>query len=416
MKFIHLADLHLGKSINGVSLIDNQDQVVWVERFLEICQQQKPAAVVIAGDVYDRSSPSKEAVLLFDHMLTELSNLAIPVLMVAGNHDSGEKLSFAREILARQNVHIAGTLSRELDCVTIPDEECGGNVHFYLMPYLFPMLVAQKLEDESIRGYEEAVRALLAVQNLNPSERNVLIAHQNVTANGTEVQRGGSESMVGGVGQIDYQVFDDFDYVALGHIHSAYHVGRKEVRYAGSPLYYHFDELRQANKGPVLVTLGAKGEPVQTEVLTVRPLHPMRQIKDTYDNARTQMEQNQEQGEYLKIVLTDQKITPQISDYFRSLAAARDSILMELLSEYHEYRQPGQAGAVQGTEEKPVEDLFEDFYRERRVDSIPSEEEREILREAGEMTRSAIIAGKTDPDAADIEKLLRFVLEQEGEE
>lgn len=413
MRFIHLSDLHLGKSINGVSLIDNQDQVVWVERFLDICREKKPAAVCIAGDVYDRSTPGKEAVQLFDHMLTELSNQEIPVLMVAGNHDSGEKLAFASEILARQNVHISGTLNRELDCVTLKDEECGGEVHFWMMPYLFPSLVAQKLEDDSLRGYEEAVRALLEAQNLDSSVRNVLIAHQNVTASGKEVERGGSESMVGGVGQIDYQVFDEFDYVALGHIHAAYPVGRPEVRYAGSPLYYHFDELRQAEKGPLLVTIGEKGTTVQTEVLAIKPLHPMRELKGTWEVVKKEMETNPATGEYLKIVVTDSRITPQISEFLRSIAEKRNSVLMELLSDYREFAQVKSSQDSAGMREKAVEELFAEYYTERRVNEAPSDEEMGILKEAGEMTRKAIIAGKTAPDQKDVNLLLQFILGQE---
>ena len=231
MKFLHLADLHFGKSIHGVSLLEKGDQKAWVDGFLEMVRSLRPDAVVAAGDIYDRSAPSGDAVALLDGMVTALAELEVPVMLVAGNHDSGQRLSFGGSLLARQNVHISGVLSRQLAHVTLQDRD--GPVTFWLMPYLFPALAAQVLEDESIRDYDAAVRRMLAAQDVDFSQRNVLVAHQNVTANGQEAVRGGSESMVGGVGQVDYTAFDGFDYVALGHIHSAYPVGREAVRYAG---------------------------------------------------------------------------------------------------------------------------------------------------------------------------------------
>ncbi|MDE7428800.1 MAG: exonuclease SbcCD subunit D, partial [Lachnospiraceae bacterium] len=274
MKFLHLSDLHFGKSLYGVSLIDNKDQAYWAERFLEKVEEVQPDAIVIAGDIYDRSAPSGEAVELMDSLLTRLEQLQIPVMMISGNHDSGQKLAFAGDILAKQNVYIAGKPDKELCHVTVQEKDRSGEVTFWLMPYLFPAIVAQKLEDDSIGDYETAVRRLLEEQEIDFSKRNVLVAHQNITADGREAERGGSESMVGGVGQIDYRVFDGFDYVALGHIHSSYHVGRKGVRYAGSPLCYHFNETRQPQKGPLLVELGEKNTEVRVQPQIIEPLHP----------------------------------------------------------------------------------------------------------------------------------------------
>lgn len=412
MKFIHISDLHLGKSIHGVSLIDQKDQSVWVDHFLELCQNQKPDAVLIAGDVYDRSSPSADAVMLLDHLLTGLSDLTIPVMMIAGNHDSGEKLSFANALLSKQNLHICGVLDAELPHLTLHDEY--GPVHFWLMPYLFPTLVAQKLEDDSIRDYDTAVRALLSRQNICTEERNVLIAHQNVTANGVEVERGGSETMVGGVGQIDYTAFDFFDYVALGHIHNSYPVGRPEVRYAGSPLYYHFDELRQKEKGPLLIEIAAKGEKIQIQSLPVTPLHPMREIKDCWANVQNMIENDKRKNEYLRIVLTDCKITPQISSYLRDMTLARGSILMELVSEHHEYQSVEGHRSSEDIAEQPIEALFEEFYIQRKASASPTSEESAILLETAEITRKAMIDGKSSPDEKEIQALLDYVLNQEA--
>ena len=336
MRFLHLADLHLGKSLYGVSLIDQKDQEFWKDRFLEIAEELQPDAVVIAGDVYDRSAPSGDAVMLFNDMLTRLDKMGIPVLITAGNHDSGQRLSFAGEILAKQNIYIAGILEKELRHVTIQEKDGSGEVTFWLLPYLFPALAAQKLKDDSIGDYESAVRRLLEQQDVDFSRRNVLVCHQNVTADGKEAVRGGSESMAGGVGQIDYRVFDGFDYVALGHIHSSYYVGRREVRYAGSPLCYHFDETKQPCKGPLLVEMGTKGTSVKVETQIIEPLHPMREIKGSYEEVKQAAEADDKKGEYLRIVITDRRITPEISDFLRELFRKRGSIVMELLSDFRE--------------------------------------------------------------------------------
>ena len=286
MRFLHLADLHLGKSVYGTSLLDNGDQSVWVEQFLALAEKLRPDAVVIAGDVYDRSAPSGEAVQLLSHMLTALHALGIPVMLCAGNHDSVQRLSFLHPLLAQEGLHISASLSESpaLRHVTLQDEH--GPVTFWLMPYVFPAIVSEVLGCERFADSDSAVRALLQRQDVDFAARNVLVAHQNVTAGGAEAERGGSEAMVGGVGQIDYTAFDGFDYVVLGHIHAACPVGRDSVRYAGSPLCYHFNETKQPPKGPVLVELGKKGEPVRTETLVLPPLHPMRELRGTWVTLR----------------------------------------------------------------------------------------------------------------------------------
>ena len=412
MRFLHLADLHFGKSIYGTSLLENGDQSYWVDRFLALAEELSPDAVVVAGDVYDRGAPSGDAVQLLSRLLTGLSELSIPVMLTAGNHDSVQRLAFLSPLLRREGVHISGPLAESpaLAHVTLTDEY--GPVTFWLMPYVFPALVAQALGTENLRDSGEAVRLLLSRQGIDFAGRNVLIAHQNVTANGAEAERGGSESMVGGVGQIDYTVFDGFDYVALGHIHAAYPVGRDTVRYAGSPLCYHFNETKQAVKGPVLVTLGAKGEPVKTETLVIPPLHPMRELRGAFEELRDAELASPRRGEYLRVVLTDRRVSPEIAAFFRELYKSRDSILMELCSDYQ--AAAGGAGTLSrgDVEEKSVEDLFADFYAERRGGETPAEEDAALLRFAGELLSRADV--RAAPGEKETRKLLDWLLEQEA--
>ena len=413
MRFLHIADLHLGKVIHGVSMLENGDQPAWVDRFLALTREVRPRAVVMAGDVYDRSTPSGEAVELLNRLVVGLAEQGITVLITAGNHDSGSRLSFARDLLAREGVHIAGAVKAELDRVTLEDEY--GPVHFWLMPYVFPAAAAQALGQE-IRDYETAVRRLLEAQPLDAGTRNVIAAHQNVTAFGREQVRGGSESAVGGVGGVDYTSFDAFDYAALGHIHAAYPVGREEVRYAGSPLCYHFGETRQPRKGPLLVDLGPKGAPPVIRTLEIPPLHPMRELRGTFEELREAELADRRQGEYLRLVLTDRPMTPEISDFFQNLAEERGSVLMERVSEYRRFGEAADLSEATMTRERSVEELFADYFAER-TGSDPDDRDLALLEKAGELLR------RTPPDprqrgAADpalTEQLLSFLMMQEGE-
>lgn len=237
-------------------------------------------------------------------MITSLHQAGVEVLLIAGNHDSGPRLAFGGSILGKQRVHIAGEVTARLQCVDLPDAH--GMVHFWLLPYFFPAAVAQALEDETINSYEEAITRLLDAQPMDPNERNVIIAHQNVLADGNEAERGGSETMVGGVGKIDHRAFDGYDYVALGHIHAAHSMGRNTVRYAGSPLCYHFDEAKHPEKGCLLVTMEEKGT-VTVEPIRIEPLHQLVEVKGTKDEILQEIRKLN--GVYLRCVLTDNYIT-----------------------------------------------------------------------------------------------------------
>lgn len=413
MKILHLADLHFGKSIYGLSLLDSGDQAEWVKRFLELAEDVKPQAVVIAGDVYDRGAPSGAAVQLLSRMLTALSQMGIEVMVVAGNHDSAQRLSFANALLTRQGLHISSDLydSRTLMRVPLSDEH--GVVNFWLMPYVFPTLVAQALDMEGLRDYDTAIRELLSRQDVDFSERNVLIAHQNVTANGVESTRGGSESMIGGVGQVEYTAFDGFDYVALGHIHAAYAVGRDTVRYAGSPLCYHFDETRQREKGPLLVEIGEKGTPVKIETLTIPPLHPMREIRKSYEEILATESANTARGEYLRVVLTDRRIGAEERDALAALFKARDCKLLDFASDYIRETGPSTAPSSRVVKEKPVEQLFAEFYEARNQGEAPDEAAMALLGFAGEQLRHADTSA--EPTREDVDRLLTALLRGEEE-
>ena len=413
MRFLHISDLHFGKVIHGVSMLENGDQPYWVEKFLETVRDIEPDAVLIAGDVYDRSSPSGEAVALLSRLLEGLEEMGVCVMLVAGNHDSGSRLAFARDILARQNIHIAGTVSRSMTNVTLYDEY--GPVTFWLMPYVFPAAVAHVLDDDTVKDYETAVRRLIAEQPIDTQARNVMIAHQNVTAGGSEIPRGGSESAVGGVGQVGHTAFDGFEYAALGHIHAAFPVGRETVRFSGSPLCYHFDETRQADKGPILVEMGAKGTELQMTTIHIPPLHPMREIRGAFEELRETELARQTRGEYLKLIITDSTITPEITGFFQNLAESRGSVLMECKSEYRQYTASLSSHGTEYVKEKATEELFSEFYAERCDGEQPDSQDEELLRYAGELLRhNPCDDSRADKiDEKTVDALMTFLIRQE---
>ena len=402
MKFIHLADLHLGKSLHGVNLLESGDQLHWVEGLLRLAAEHRPDAVLIAGDVYDRAAPAAGAVELLNRMLTGLNKLNIAVLLIPGNHDSARRLAFGWELLAGANLHIAPPLRAPgvLHRVTLHDAH--GPVDFWLMPYLFPALASEALGRE-LRDYDAAVRAVLAAQAIDPARRTVILAHQNVTVGGAEGERGGSESAVGGVGQVDYSAFDGFDYVALGHIHAGYAVGRAGVRYAGSPLCYHFNETKQAEKGPLLVELGAKGEAVTTRLLPLEPLHRLRSLSGSYDAIRAEEAARTTGGDYLSITLTDRRVTPELAEDLRGLLEAKGSLLMELRSVWQEARDAEtlQAATLQ---ERGLAELFTDFYT-RRCGAEPSAAECALLQSAAALAEQA--DHRIEPNLQQIERLVQ---------
>jgi len=404
MKILHISDLHLGKALHRVSLIESGDQPVWVERFLERCQAVRPDVVLIAGDVYDRGAPSAAAVELLNRLLTGLTDQAIQVMVIPGNHDSAQRLAFGRELLARSGLHIAPPLTAPgmLSRVTLPDEY--GPVDFWLMPYLFPSLAADTLGTE-LRDYDAAVRAVLAAQPIDFTRRNVLVAHQNVTVGGLELERGGSETMVGGVGQVDVSAFDGFDYVALGHIHAGYALGTPTIRYAGSPLCYHFNETRQAAKGPLLIELGAKGTEPTVTLLPIEPLHRMRTTVGPCESLRAAESARTEKNEYVSLTLTDRRITPELVEDFRTLLEAKGSLLMELSSSYQ--AEAGEASlSVAALDELGLAELFAAFYTQRCYGVEPDAASLALLHQAAELAERADF--RLPPSEREIDSILEL--------
>ena len=283
MKVLHVSDLHIGKRVNGMSMLDDQRYIL--RQILDIAGKHQVSVLLIAGDIYDKASPSAEAVTVFDAFLTDAVAAGLRVLAIPGNHDSAERIAYAQGLLEKQGVCLPPVYAGEVERVELEDEH--GPVKFWLLPFLKPGDVRRFFPDEEIGDdYSAALRAVLSACNIDQGKRNVVLSHQLVTAYGTAPDRADDEIKLGGMDNVDVSVYDAFDYVALGHVHRPQRVGRDTVRYSGSPLKYSFSEARYG-KSVVLVELGEKksgddvGECVSFELIPLVPLHDVREVRGT---------------------------------------------------------------------------------------------------------------------------------------
>lgn len=355
MRFIHLADLHIGKRVNEFSMLEDQRYILG--RVLELVDNQNANGktvdgVLIAGDVYDKPVPVAEAVQLLDWFLTELVTRNLPVYMVSGNHDSGERLSFGAHLLEKSGVYLRSVYDGCLEPIELEDSY--GKLNLYMLPFVKPAHVRKALEDDTIATYQDAVCAVLEHASIKPQERNLLIAHQMVTG----AQRCDSEEIsIGGLDNIDASVFDIFDYVALGHLHGPQKVGRDEVRYAGTLLKYSFSECVH-KKSVTIVEFCEKGK-VLIETIPLVPLRDMRQIEGRYEEVMSrEYYKDSNKEDYLKIVLTDEEEIPDVLGRLRTVYPN----IMKL--EYNNTRTRSSKCIEQAeiTESKQPIDYLEEFY------------------------------------------------------
>lgn len=350
MKFIHLSDLHLGKRVNEYSMLEDQEYIL--TKIINVVDEEKPDGVLIAGDVYDKSVPSAETVSLFDDFLTRLAKRNLQVFIISGNHDSPERMSFGSRLMDQSGIHISQVYNGKVTPFAISDEH--GNVNVYMLPFIKPVHVRRFFEEE-IETYTDAIRVAVAEMNIDQSGRNILITHQFVTG----ALRSESEDLsVGGSDNVDVSVFDGFDYVALGHIHSPQNCTSERVRYCGTPLKYSFSEVKD-KKSVTIVELANKGN-LNIRTVPLDPMRDMVEIKGKYDDImlKSFYENTTYQEDYVHITLTDEE---DIVDAIGKLRIVYHN-LMKLDYDNRRTRSAAQVdGAVDVETKTPIE-LFSDFY------------------------------------------------------
>ncbi|MBQ7433758.1 MAG: exonuclease SbcCD subunit D [Lachnospiraceae bacterium] len=387
MKLVHLSDLHIGKMLHGYSL--KEDQRYILHQIVEQVQRLMPDAVVIAGDVYDKSAPSGEAVSLFDEFLTELSEVKpVPeVMIIAGNHDSMDRLNYAGTLLKKLHLHFACYLPKTpeeyLQKVTLQDGY--GAVDFYLLPFCKPGYVRQLFPEGAIADYHSAIQAMIEREQIRTDHRNVLVSHQFYTS-GTEKPECCDSELpslnVGGLDNVDVSAVRQFDYVALGHIHGRQRIGADHIRYCGTPLKYSVSESRY-QKSMTVVTLGEKGTaPVIEEI----PLHPLRDVRTIRGEFADVIVMDRSE-DYISVTLTDEtemayRPVEQLKERFPQL--------LEVNVDNTRTRSRMQPTEAMGVLQSPME-LFAQFYRERHGYGLNAEQEayiQEILDEIEEEVRT----------------------------
>ena len=309
MKFFHLSDLHIGKQLHRYNL--KEDQQVILKEVITYAKELRPDAIVIAGDIYDKSVPSAEAVNVFDEFLTDLSEITpeIPILIISGNHDSPDRLKYASEILKRHHIYLAGNVperpEEHIEKVTLHDAY--GEVDFYLLPFMKPAYVKNIFVDGTPETYSDAVKEIIKREKIDyKDKRNVLVSHQFYVGEKAESPETCDSEVfsVGGIDNVDIGSVKEFDYVALGHLHGAQCIGKPEIRYCGTLLKYSVSESTQ-NKSLTVVTLKAKGEKPEIENYPLHPLRDVRKKKGTLDEIIKEAQET-EKDDYISITLTDE--------------------------------------------------------------------------------------------------------------
>ena len=372
MKFIHLGDLHIGKNVNEFSMIEDQRYIL--KQIITLTQTQNIDAILIAGDVYDRSIPSEEAVTLFDSFLTELAQIQKKVFIISGNHDSDERLNFASQLLRAKDVYIAGIYDGTIEHIDVEDEY--GTIHVWLLPYIKASRVAHYYPKEDTSTYDKAFRIAISKCEVNKDERNLILVHQFVAGKSETLELAGSESASVNVGTLDKigaDCFDDFDYVAMGHIHSPQAVGRETCRYSGSLLKYslHQRELNSIKTVPV-ITMCKKGN-VEIELI---PLKPRREVRHIKGNLKTLIENAVDTDDYIYATLTDEETQ------FDAMARLREVYpnIMKMDYDNTSTRAIQESDTNIQTEGKSFEELVSDFYQLIHG-TQPSKKEWELINE-----------------------------------
>lgn len=368
MKFIHLSDLHLGKRVNEFSMIE--DQAYILRKILGIIRDEEPDGVLIAGDIYDKSIPSVEAVGLFDDFLKCLAGQKVQVFIISGNHDSPERLAFGAELIKLSGIHISPAYSGRVEPISLKDNY--GAVHIYMLPFIKPVHVRSVFPEETVESYTDAVRAAISHMDIQESERNILVTHQFVTG----AQRSDSEDIcVGGADNVDVSVFDGFDYVALGHIHGPQSAGRESARYCGTPLKYSFSEANH-HKSVTILELKEKGNLV-IRAVELSPLRDMRELKGTYEELTNRKNyEGTRVDDYLHITLTDEE---DIVDAMGKLRVIYPN-LMKLDYDNRRTRENRELTGGETEESRTPLELIMDFY-EKQNNQPMNEKQRALVSE-----------------------------------
>ena len=363
MKIIHLSDLHLGKRVNEFSMLEDQQFIL--TKIINIIDEQKPDGVIIAGDVYDKSVPSAEAVELFDDFLVRLSKRDLKVFVISGNHDSAERIAFGGRLMNKSGIYMSPVYNGKVEPIAINDE--WGEINVYMLPFVKPTNVRRYYPESEIVTYTDAVKTAVDGMNIDASKRNILVTHQFVTG---ALRTESEDISVGGTDNVDASVFADFDYVALGHIHRSQSCTSNFIRYSGTPLKYSFSEVGD-NKSVTVVTIKAKGD-ITLDFIPLTPKRDMVEIKGSYEELTLKCfwENTTYNEDYMHITLTDEEDVP---DALARLRVIYKNI-MKLDYDNKRTRTINQINGAENVKEKSPFEHFSEFYELQNGQPLSNEQ------------------------------------------
>lgn len=350
MRFLHLADLHIGKRLNEFSLIEDQKFIF--DKILNIIDEKKIEAVLIAGDVYDKPVPSAEAVTVLNSFLNSLAKRNLKVFVISGNHDSQERIGFGAELISQSGVYMSKPFSGNVETHKIKDEY--GDINIYMLPFIKPAMVKHVYDEAGIDSYDSAMAYVMEQTKVDESERNLLIAHQFVRG----ADRCDSEEVsVGGIDEVSVENFKRFDYVALGHLHSPQHIKSEFVRYSGTPLKYSFSEAKH-QKTALIVDMKEKGN-ITLEKVPLIPKHDMIEIKGKYQEIMSKdFYKDIDRMDYAHVTLTDEQDVLHAMELLRTVYPN----IMKLDYDNTRTRSNNEIKGGENVEKKQPLDLFKEFY------------------------------------------------------
>lgn len=351
MKFIHLSDLHLGKRVNEFSLLEDQEFIL--TKIINIIDEQKPDGVIIAGDIYDKSVPSAEAVELFDDFLVKLAKRNLKVFVISGNHDSTERIAFGGRLMVGSGIYMSPVYSGKVEPITLTDDF--GDVNIYMLPFVKPSHVKRFFPENEISSYTDAIKTAVDSMNIDVSKRNILITHQFVTG---AIRTESEDISVGGTDNVDASAFADFDYVALGHIHKSQKCKSEFIRYSGTPLKYSFSEAKD-KKSVTLLDIKAKGE-ISLEFIPLIPKRDMVEIKGSYEELtlKSFWENTSYCQDYMHITLTDEEDIPDVLTKLRVIYKN----IMKLDYDNKRTRTANEITGAENIKSKTPFEHFNEFY------------------------------------------------------
>ncbi|MBE5902326.1 MAG: exonuclease SbcCD subunit D [Lachnospiraceae bacterium] len=367
MKFLHLSDLHLGKRVNEFSMIEDQRYIL--KEILSIVNKEQPEGILIAGDVYDRSIPTEDAMRLWDEFLISLAGKKVPVYAISGNHDSAIRFSNHSALVEEAGIYLAPAYDGTCQKYQLADEN--GTVNIYLLPFIKPTMVRSAFPEEEMKDYNDACRVAIEHMDMNREERNILVAHQFVLG---ATRCDSEEVSVGGLDGVSADVFEGIDYVALGHIHGKQKVGKETIRYCGTPLKYSFSE-KDHKKSVTVVELREKGV-VEIREIPLTPLHDLREIRGSYEELMAKKNyEGTATDDYIHAVLTDEN---DVIDAVAKLRVVYPN-LMKLSYDNKRTRTQQTVTEAKQVEKKTPIELFSEFFEKQNNQELTEEQKSFVL-------------------------------------